>query len=103
MLNEDRVVPGAGFPEHGHEDMEIVTIVLKGAIKHRDNLGNNAIIRSGEVQRMSAGIGIRHSAAPTPTTPPIWSKSGSFPRRPAARLLTNKSRSPTTVRATTGS
>lgn len=61
VLNEDRIVPGAGLPEHGHEDMEIVTIVLKGAVEHRDNLGNNAIIRAGEVQRMSAGAGIRHS------------------------------------------
>ena len=61
VLNEDRVVPGAGLPEHGHEDMEIVTIVLKGAIEHRDDLGNSAIVRAGEVQRMSAGTGIRHS------------------------------------------
>lgn len=61
VLNEDRVVPGAGLPEHGHEDMEIVTIVLKGAIEHRDDLGNSAVIRAGEVQRMSAGTGIRHS------------------------------------------
>lgn len=61
VLNEDRVVPGAGLPEHGHEDMEIVTIVLKGAIEHRDNLGNGAVIRAGEVQRMSAGTGIRHA------------------------------------------
>ncbi len=61
VLNEDRVVPGAGLPEHGHQDMEIVTIVLKGAIEHRDDLGNSAIIRAGEVQRMSAGTGIRHS------------------------------------------
>lgn len=61
VLNEDRVVPGAGLPEHGHADMEIVTIVLKGTIEHRDNLGNSAIIRAGEVQRMSAGTGIRHS------------------------------------------
>lgn len=61
VLNEDRVIPGAGLPEHGHENMEIVTIVLKGAIEHRDDLGNSAIIRAGEVQRMSAGTGIRHS------------------------------------------
>lgn len=61
VLNEDRVVPGAGLPDHGHEDMEIVTIVLKGAIEHRDNLGNSAVIRAGEVQRMSAGTGIRHA------------------------------------------
>lgn len=61
VLNEDRVVPGASLAEHGHEDMEIVTIVLKGAVEHRDNLGNSAVIRAGEVQRMSAGTGIRHS------------------------------------------
>lgn len=61
VLNEDRIVPGAGLPEHGHEDMEIVTIVLKGAVEHRDSLGNIALIRAGEIQRMSAGTGIRHS------------------------------------------
>lgn len=77
VLNEDRVVPGAGFPEHGHQDMEIVTIVLKGAVLHRDNLGNNAIIRAGEVQRMSAGTGIRHSERNPSTDEPthllqIW-------------------------------
>lgn len=61
VLNEDMVTPGAGFPEHGHADMEIVTIVLKGAIAHSDSLGNKVVIRAGEVQRMSAGTGIRHS------------------------------------------
>lgn len=61
VLNEDRIVPGAGLPEHGHNNMEIVTIVLKGVVEHNDNLGNVALIRAGEVQRMSAGTGIRHS------------------------------------------
>ncbi|MEJ5978943.1 pirin family protein [Novosphingobium sp. PS1R-30] len=61
VLNEDFVIPGAGFSEHGHADMEIVTIVLDGAIAHRDDLGNEALIRAGDVQRMSAGTGIRHS------------------------------------------
>ena len=61
VLNEDFVIPGAGFSEHGHADMEIVTIVLDGAIAHRDDLGNEALIRAGNVQRMSAGTGIRHS------------------------------------------
>lgn len=61
VLNEDRVVPGAGFAEHGHEDMEIVTLVLKGAIAHRDSMGNVVTLNAGDVQRMSAGTGIRHS------------------------------------------
>ncbi len=61
VLNEDRIVPGAGLPEHSHRDMEIVTIVLKGAVEHRDDLGNATLIQAGEVQRMSAGTGIRHS------------------------------------------
>lgn len=61
VLNEDSVVPGAGIAEHPHQDMEIVTIVLKGQVEHRDNLGNRAIIPAGDVQRMSAGTGIRHS------------------------------------------
>lgn len=61
VLNEDFVIPGAGFAEHGHADMEIVTIVLEGTIAHKDSLGNEALIEAGEVQRMSAGTGIRHS------------------------------------------
>jgi quercetin 2,3-dioxygenase len=61
VLNEDWVVPGAGLAEHPHSDMEIVTIVLKGTVEHRDDLGNVSLIRAGEVQRMSAGTGIRHS------------------------------------------
>ncbi len=61
VLNEDVVVPGAGFPEHGHDNMEIVTIVLEGAIAHKDSLGNHAVIRAGDVQRMTAGTGIAHS------------------------------------------
>ncbi len=61
VINEDRVAPGQGFGMHGHRDMEIVTIVLEGALQHRDNLGNGEVLRPGEVQRMSAGTGIRHS------------------------------------------
>jgi DNA mismatch repair ATPase MutL len=49
VLNEDRVVPGAGFPEHRHEDMDIVTIVLEGALAHRDRLGNHSVVRAGDV------------------------------------------------------
>ena len=61
VINEDWVDPGQGFGQHGHRDMEIVTLVLEGALQHRDNLGNGSVLRPGELQRMTAGTGIMHS------------------------------------------
>ena len=61
VINEDRVQPGMGFGTHGHRDMEIVSLVLDGALQHRDSMGNGTVIRAGEVQRMSAGKGVTHS------------------------------------------
>lgn len=61
VFNDDRVDAGEGFPPHGHRDMEIVTVVLRGTLEHRDSMGNGTTIRPGEVQLMSAGTGVEHS------------------------------------------
>ena len=71
VLNDDAIAPGAGFGEHPHDNMEIITIPLTGALKHQDSMGNSAVVTAGEVQVMSAGTGVHHAEFNASTTEPL--------------------------------
>jgi redox-sensitive bicupin YhaK (pirin superfamily) len=71
VINEDRVSPAQGFGAHGHDNMEILTYVLSGALAHQDSMGNVETLRAGELQRMTAGTGIVHSEFNASTTAPV--------------------------------
>jgi hypothetical protein len=82
VFNDDIVAPGTGFPTHPHREMEIITIVLSGAVTHADSMGNKTVIRAGDVQRMSAGTGLTHSEFNLENEPVHFFQIWIFPDEP---------------------
>ena len=92
VINEDRVAPGEGFGMHGHNDMEILTYVVQGALAHRDSMGHQEALGPNEIQRMSAGTGVRHSEFNPSDTEPlhlfqIWIEPATYGSRPSYEQL----------------
>jgi quercetin 2,3-dioxygenase len=85
VFNDDVVAPGTGFPTHPHEEMEIITIVLDGVMTHQDSMGNKAVIKAGDVQRMSAGTGLTHSEFNLAETPVHFYQIWIFPDIPGLK------------------
>ena len=94
MINDDTIAAGQGFGMHPHRDMEIITVMVEGALTHADSMGNSAVLHAGEVQRMSAGSGIVHSEINQPARPAGCCRSGLSQHSWASSPPTSRNPSP---------